>query len=111
MNTDPKENHYTWGDGCEGWRLLAGPDLSVIREIMPPGRSERTHYHERSRQYFYVLNGQLTMFMNGRREVLHSHQGVEIQPSVPHQAVNESPHDVEFLVISAPPGQEDRVYV
>ena len=34
--------HYTWGDGCDGWHLVKGADLSVIQERMPPGaRAER----------------------------------------------------------------------
>ena len=27
--------HYPWGQGCEGWRLLKGDDLSVIQERVP----------------------------------------------------------------------------
>jgi uncharacterized RmlC-like cupin family protein len=28
-------SHYTWGDGCDGWRLLAHDGLSVIAERVP----------------------------------------------------------------------------
>ena len=37
--------HYVWGDGCDGWRLLDRPDLSVIEERIPPGRGEVVHFH------------------------------------------------------------------
>ena len=103
--------HYAWGTGCDGWHLVKEDGMSIIHEKMPPGGSEKRHYHAASRQFFFVLNGQLTMELDDRRESLHPHQGIEIAPSVPHQAVNDSPHDVEFLVISVPPGGEDRVYV
>src|SRR6185295_2037498 len=47
-------DHYTWGDGCDGWRLLDCADLTVTEERMPPGESEINHSHGRSRQLFFV---------------------------------------------------------
>ena len=47
--------HYLWGGACDGWHLLAGDDLSVIEERMPPGTAEQRHSHVRARQFFYVL--------------------------------------------------------
>ena len=29
-------DHYVWGDGCDGWHLVASDRLSVIQERMPP---------------------------------------------------------------------------
>ena len=62
--------HYTWGDGCDGWHLLRAPGLSVIQERMPPGAAEARHLHERARQFFYVLSGSLTMELEGVRHLL-----------------------------------------
>lgn len=111
MISNTSAEHYAWGSGCDGWHLVKNDRMSVIHEKMPPGGVERRHYHAVSRQFFFVLNGQLTMEFDDRRETLHPHQGIEIAPRVPHQAVNDSPQDVEFLVFSVPPGREDRVYV
>ena len=49
---------YLWGEGCYGWHLLKLDAVSVILEEVPPGGSEVRHYHERSRQFFFVLEGQ-----------------------------------------------------
>ena len=49
--------HYIWGERCDGWHLLHTEHASVIEERMPPGTSEVAHFHERSRQFFYVLSG------------------------------------------------------
>jgi mannose-6-phosphate isomerase-like protein (cupin superfamily) len=101
--------HYTWGAICDGWHLVKQPELSVIHERMPPGTAEVRHYHERSRQFFFVLAGVATLEVNGVRETLQAHQGVEVPPRVPHQMLNESADDVEFLVISHPTTRGDRV--
>jgi len=101
--------HYTWGDRCDGWHLVKRPDLSVIHERMPPGTSEIRHYHAKSRQFFFVLAGVLTMEVGGRMEALAQQHGLEIPPGVPHQARNESAAAVEFIVVSMPPSHGDRV--
>jgi mannose-6-phosphate isomerase-like protein (cupin superfamily) len=37
---------------------LAREDLSVIEERMPPGTAGQRHRHQRSRQFFFVLEGE-----------------------------------------------------
>ncbi len=109
MISKSKAEHYTWGNLCDGWRLMNRTDLSVIHERMPPGTSEVRHYHQRARQFFFVLSGVATLEIDGKRELLHTYDGVEVAPGVPHQMMNESPGDIEFLVISHPTTQGDRV--
>ena len=58
--------HYAWGGMCDGWHLLKGDTLSVIEERIPPGGSEVRHYHEKSRQFFYVLTGVLSFEVDGK---------------------------------------------
>jgi mannose-6-phosphate isomerase-like protein (cupin superfamily) len=110
INKDSAE-HYTWGDVCEGWHLVRSEGLSVIQERMPPGASEVRHVHTRARQFFFVLAGAMTIEVAGEREELAAGDGVEIGPGVPHQVFNSSDRDVEFLVISQPPAQGDRVAI
>src|SRR5437762_1266868 len=101
--------HYGWGEGCDGWHLVKRADLSVIQERMPPSTTEVRHHHRASRQFFFVLQGVLTLEVDGRREVLAARQGVEVAPGAAHQARNDSDADVEFLVVSMPPSHGDRV--
>jgi quercetin dioxygenase-like cupin family protein len=100
--------HYVWGEVCDGWHLVRGEALSVIEERMPPGATEQRHFHARARQFFYVLDGALTLEVEGHSHRVGARCGVEIAPGTPHQARNESDTDVRFLVISAPPGRGDR---
>ena len=101
--------HYTWGDGCDGWRLVDRAELSVIHERMPPGTAEVWHHHRAARQFFLVLAGTATMEVSGACHTLRAQQGIEIAPGMPHQMRNDSDTDVEFLVISQPTTRGDRV--
>jgi mannose-6-phosphate isomerase-like protein (cupin superfamily) len=101
--------HYIWGEVCDGWHLVKHEELSVIHERMPSGTAEVRHYHQKSRQFFFVLSGTATLEVDGRREIIRSLEGVEIPPGVPHQMLNESENDVEFLVISHPTSKGDRI--
>ena len=100
--------HYTWGDSCDGYFLLKRAEVHVIEERMPPGTSEQAHFHERARQSFYVLEGELTMrFDNGDVRVSRG-EALEIEPGMVHQARNDSANDARFLVMSVPPSRGDR---
>jgi quercetin dioxygenase-like cupin family protein len=108
-------SHYVWGEVCDGWHLVRGDALSVIEERMPAGAQEERHFHTKARQFFYVLEGELTLEVEGAVHRLGPRQGLEIAPGERHQAFNASREecamDVRFLVVSAPPGQGDRVNV
>ena len=99
---------YEWGEGCVGWHLVQAAGLSIIEERMPPGTREVRHWHARSRQFFYVLSGTLTMEVEGTRHQLGARSGIELPPGTAHQALNETADDTEFLVISIPPSHGDR---
>jgi uncharacterized cupin superfamily protein len=101
--------HYAWGTGCDGWHLLRTIGCSVIEERMPPGTREVRHWHARACQFFYVLAGTLTLELDGQRHLLGPRVGLEVARGVAHQALNETAEDVEFLVISTPPAQDDRI--
>ena len=103
--------HYIWGEQCDGWHLVKGQELSVIHERMPGNTAEVRHYHERSRQFFFVLSGVAVLEVAGVRHELSAQEGVEVPPRVAHQMKNEAAADVEFLVISQPTTRGDRIHV
>ena len=101
--------HYNWGGNCDGWHLLKRDDMSVIQERVPVGGSEVMHYHERARQFFYILEGEGTMSLEDHEVILQKGQGLEITPLTKHQFKNTSQADVHFIVISVPSTRGDRV--
>jgi mannose-6-phosphate isomerase-like protein (cupin superfamily) len=101
--------HYSWGNGCDGWSLVKRTDVSVIQERMPPGSSEIRHLHRQAWQFFFVLRGEATLEVNDKVSVLKTHYGMEVPPGVPHQIFNKSERDLDILVISKPPSHGDRI--
>lgn len=78
---------------------------------MPPHTAEVPHYHEQSRQFFYILSGSLSVSIPGGEHVLSVDQGIEIAPGVPHHIQNVSDGTTRFLVVSSPASHGDRVIV
>ena len=97
------------GTDCDGWHLVKTPELSIIEELIPPGASEVRHSHVHSRQFFYVLEGVLTLELDRHDHILHTGEGLEISPGQAHQAVNRSTRPVRILVTSQPPSHGDRI--
>ncbi len=100
--------HYLWGECCDGWHLLEHDGLSVIQERVPPGVAETRHRHRLARQFFFVLQGQAVIEVEGQRHALGEGQGLHVAPELAHQFRNESAADVVFLVISTPRSHGDR---
>lgn len=111
MNGVSRHNseHYVWGDRCDGWHLLRADLCSVIQERMPPSTSEVAHFHNRSRQFFFVLSGRLSILLEGQLNVLGDQQGLHVPPKSTHRVFNDSDSDANFIVISVPPAHGDRV--
>lgn len=101
--------HYTWGDECDGWFLVRTPEMNIIEERMPPGTREVRHHHARARQFFFVLEGELTMEVEHHEFTVRAGEGIEIAPGQAHQAMNRSADAVRFVVTSQPPSHGDRV--
>ncbi|MEZ3498612.1 cupin domain-containing protein [Pantoea sp. KPR_PJ] len=100
--------HYVWGENCDGWYLVNRQDMLVIHEKMPPGTAEKRHWHSVARQFFFVLDGVLSMELDGEVHAISASQGLEIPPGSTHQARNDTGSPVEFIVISHPTTRGDR---
>ena len=103
--------HYTWGDNCEGWRLMNNNNLSVIQERMPANTTEKLHYHSKAQQFFYILKGTATFIIENEKHVVQQNQGIQILANSRHKIINETESDIEFLVISNPATNNDRINI
>lgn len=100
---------YTWGDNCLSWILINSDALSIKQELMPPGTKEHLHFHENACQFFYVLKGQATFYMGDEVFLLNPNDGLSVLNNTKHFIVNESNEEIEFLVISQPNINNDRI--
>jgi mannose-6-phosphate isomerase-like protein (cupin superfamily) len=101
--------HYSWGEGCDGWNMVDERSLSVKQERMPPHTSEQLHFHQESRQFFFILKGEAVFEAGESRARVKSLEGFHIVPGVRHRISNEGEEDLEFLLCSQPSTADDRI--
>ncbi|SDQ84446.1 Mannose-6-phosphate isomerase, cupin superfamily [Chryseobacterium soldanellicola] len=104
-------HHYIWGSNCDSWVLNNSENLSVKQEKMPPNTSEKLHFHEKAEQFFYILKGEAMFYINDEKFSVKTGESITIIPKSKHYISNESPQELEFLVISSPSTNNDRTEV
>mgnify|MGYP000995959544 CR=1 FL=1 len=104
-------DYYTWGEQCDGWYLCKNEKLHVIQERMPCGTGEKMHYHHYSTQVFYILSGNALFIIDQQEYRVSAGQSIRIEPGQIHCIQNQDDQDLNFLVISVPPSQTDRVNI
>lgn len=101
--------HFIWGQNCDGWWLKQGGHFTVITEIMPPGASEKNHYHQHTEQFFYCLKGCLVIQLKDYAITLSEQEGYTVLPRTVHQVINNFNEPAHFIVISSPDSHTDRI--
>lgn len=100
--------HYLWGTNCESWILTETTSLSVKQETMPPGTKELLHIHTNAQQFFFILKGTATFYVDDLKANVEEHQGVLIEKNSKHCIANETNEPLEFIVTSQPSTNNDR---
>ena len=111
INIVNKQNsfYYLWGNGCDCWNLVDTTALSIKQETMPEGASEQLHFHDHAQQFFFILNGTATFYVEGEKATVTAQNGLLILPGQKHIITNETAVPLDFLVISQPSTNNDRV--
>lgn len=104
-----KVSSYHWGINCESWVLNETPGLSVKQEMMPAGAREQLHFHNEATQFFFMLKGTATFFVEDEKIIVRQHEGLTIKRTQKHFVVNDSNERIEFLVVSQPGTTGDRI--
>lgn len=99
---------YKWGDNCISWIFVDKENLGVKSESMPCRTKEKLHSHSKALQFFYILKGKATFYLNGKTEMIGKNQGILIDPQMEHYIANETEELLDFLVISQPTTNNDR---
>jgi uncharacterized cupin superfamily protein len=90
-------------DGPERFQLLRRElgvtafGLNLI--VLEPRQRGRIHAHERQEEVYLVLEGALTLGVEGEEHVLEPGQLVRVGPSVPRQLINRGPQRLVVLAI------------
>ena len=103
--------HYFWGEICDSWVLVETEGLSVKQERMPCGTREKLHFHSEAQQFFYILKGSATFYLEGEKVEVAQQKGLLIKPHTKHFIANETDEPLEFLVVSQPATDHDRTTI
>ncbi|EKF55444.1 MULTISPECIES: cupin domain-containing protein [Galbibacter] len=100
---------YTWGDQCKAWELLLSDQVIIKEELMPPQTQEQLHFHHKTDQFFYILEGEATFNIDQKNVSVSKGEGIEIKREQVHKIANTSSTDLRFLVLSFPGNSADRI--
>ncbi|RFS15069.1 cupin domain-containing protein [Emticicia sp. C21] len=101
--------HYFWGGKCDSWVLVDSAGLSVKQESMPGGTKEKRHFHTHAQQFFFIMKGKATFYPENEKIIVGEQKGLLIKPGTKHYIANETTEVLEFLVISQPTTNQDRI--
>ena len=103
---------FTTKDGSEIRELLAHRN-SVIRNQslaearVPPGATTALHYHPRTEEIYYILEGQGRMRIGDQATNVASGDAIAIPPGHVHQITNTGDETLVFLCCCAPGYEHD----
>jgi quercetin dioxygenase-like cupin family protein len=93
------------------YRFLATADdtdgkYTLWEAIVPPGGGPPPHVHSREEEGFYVLEGEITITVNGEPVVATAGTFANMPVGTPHSFKNESGRPARMLISVAPAGLE-----
>lgn len=80
---------------------------------IPPRTKQREHYHHKQTEVWYILEGETSIFLNGKEYVSHSGDAFIASPGEKHYMWNKTDKDFKVLVfkINMPETDEDTVWL
>ncbi len=78
---------------------------------MPSRYKEKLHFHYQAQQFFFILHGIATFYIEDKIELVVQNQGILIEPKKEHYIANEIEKMLDFLVISQPTTETDRTTI
>jgi uncharacterized cupin superfamily protein len=80
-------------------RQLGVTTFGLNQIVLRPRQRGRIHRHERQEEVYLVLEGTLTLFVEGEEQTLQRGELMRLAPSVRRQLVNRGPDDLVLLAI------------
>lgn len=80
-------------------RQLGVTSFGINEMVLAPGQRTRIHRHGRQEEVFLVLEGELTMAIEGEEEKLGEGELIRVAPSVRRQLTNAGPEKLIVLAL------------
>jgi len=93
------------------YRFLATGDdtngkYALFEALVPSGGGPPPHVHSREEEGFFILEGEITLVINGERVVATAGMFANMPVGTPHSFKNESSKPAKMLISVAPAGLE-----
>ncbi|WP_174614842.1 helix-turn-helix domain-containing protein [Virgibacillus ihumii] len=98
VNDELKQNKFIYRD-LSG--AMENPLFSPILIILNPGDNRGSNFSHKGQEFLYVLEGTLTIHIEGEEHVLHPHDSIFLQSSKSHYWLNKTDRTIKFLCVSA----------
>jgi mannose-6-phosphate isomerase-like protein (cupin superfamily) len=82
-------------------RPLGVATFGINQVVLQPGQRGRIHRHARQEEVYLVLEGQLTVSLEGEEAVLGEGELMRVAPSVRRQLINRGPSRVVLIALGA----------
>src|SRR5437762_11283527 len=94
--------------------LTTGDDTNgkyaLWEAIVPPGGGPPPHVHSREEEGFYILEGEITFTIDGKRLMASAGMFANMPMGTPHSFKNESGKPAKMLISVAPAGLEQMFF-
>ncbi len=104
------EQAARWFLGCQVWQRATswqtGGALGLIEQLVPPGFGSPYHVHHQEDEAFYVLEGEIRFFSEGRSWVLGAGGFAFLPQGIPHGFRTEGDRPSRSLILVTPGGFE-----
>ena len=106
------ENDKEYRHGDHGPKYMEqGPRMNFGIVRLLPGEKVSGHLHRHMQESFYVLEGAVTMDINGKLVTLHTGDYIHIEPGEGHFISNSGRGIVRMVVTAAPYVESDKVMI
>lgn len=104
------ENDREYRHGNHGPKYLEkGPRMNFGLVRLLPGEEVSGHMHQHMQEGFYVMEGTVTMLIEGEKAVLSPGDYIHIEPGEGHIICNHGDSVVKMVVTAAPFVEGDKV--
>ncbi|MCI5596029.1 MAG: cupin domain-containing protein [Lachnospiraceae bacterium] len=101
------EKEYRHGDHGPKY-LEKGPRMNFGLVQVLVGEEVIGHVHQVMQESFYILEGTVTMFINGEKYVLSKGDYIHLEPGETHKVCNYGDVNVKMVVTAAPFMENDK---
>ena len=106
------ENDFEYRFGDSGPKyLMKGPRMNFALVRFKPGEDFSAHYHNIMEENFYILEGDIDIYVDGVKHHLTEGQMIHIEPGEAHYCINSYDKPVKMVSTLAPFQEVDKVVV